>query len=186
MCVFRSDLDSNVVVERLLSVSGEDGLTIDRKYRKPWTGRLPTRFVVMTNELPRLADSSGALASRFVVFVLTKSFYKRENPKLTEELLTEAPAIFNWALEGLDRLNQRSHFVEPESGKAATQELEDLSSPVTTFVRERCVVGRDYQVEVDRLWSAWKSWCQIENRAPGTKVLLGRDLHAAMPDGQEN
>ena len=45
--------DSNVVVERLLSVSGEDGLTIDRKYRKPWTGRLPTRFVVMTNESSR-------------------------------------------------------------------------------------------------------------------------------------
>ena len=173
--------DSNVVVERLLSVSGEDRLTIDRKYRKAWAGRLPTRFVVMTNELPRLADSSGALASRFVVFVLTKSFYKRENPKLTEELLTEAPAIFNWALEGLDRLNQRGHFVEPESGKAATQELEDLSLPVTAFVRERCVVGRDYQVEVDRLWSAWKSWCQIETRAPGTKVLLGRDLHAAIP-----
>ena len=173
--------DSNVVIERLLSVSGEDRLTIDRKYRQPWTGRLPTRFVVMTNELPRLADSSGALASRFVVFVLTRSFYKRENPRLTEELLTEAPAIFNWALEGLDRLNERGYFVEPESGKAATQELEDLSSPVAAFVRDRCVVGRDRQVEVDRLWSAWKSCCQIENRAPGTKVLFGRDLHAATP-----
>jgi putative DNA primase/helicase len=56
--------DSKIVVERLLSVSGEDSLTIDRKYREPWTGRLPTRFVIMSNELPRLSDSSGALASR--------------------------------------------------------------------------------------------------------------------------
>jgi putative DNA primase/helicase len=61
--------DSKVVVERLLSVSGEDSLTIDRKYREPWTGRLPTRFVVMTNELPRLSDASGALASRFILMV---------------------------------------------------------------------------------------------------------------------
>jgi Family of unknown function (DUF5906) len=67
--------DSKIVVERLLSVSGEDSLTIDRKYREPWTGRLPTRFVIMSNELPRLSDSSGALASRFILFVLTKSFY---------------------------------------------------------------------------------------------------------------
>ena len=67
--------DSNIVVERLLSVSGEDSLTVDRKYREPWTGRLTTRFVVLTNELPRLTDSSGALASRFVVFVMTRSFY---------------------------------------------------------------------------------------------------------------
>ena len=44
-----------------------------------------------------------------------------------------------------------------------------------------CVVGRDRQVEVDRLWSAWKRWCETENRAPGTKGVFGRDLHAATP-----
>ena len=173
--------DSNVVVERLLSVSGEDRLTIDRKYRQPWIGRLSTRFVFMTNELPRLADSSGALASRFIIFVLRKSFYGRENPRLTEELLAEAPAIFNWSIEGLDRLNQRAQFVEPKSGKEAIRELEDLASPIAAFVRDRCVVGRGHHVEVDRLWSAWKSWCETENRTPGTKVLFGRDPHAATP-----
>src|SRR5262249_21727672 len=57
--------DSSVAVERLLSISGEDTLTVDRKYRDPWTGRLPTRFLILTNELPRFADASGALASRF-------------------------------------------------------------------------------------------------------------------------
>ena len=53
--------DSSVVVERLLSISGEDSLTVDRKYKEPWTGRLPTRLVLLTNELPRLTDASGAL-----------------------------------------------------------------------------------------------------------------------------
>ena len=61
-----SRTDANVVVERLLSISGEDTLTIDRKYRDPWTGQLPTRLMVLTNELPRLHDSSGALAGRFI------------------------------------------------------------------------------------------------------------------------
>ena len=173
--------DGNIVVERLLSVSGEDSLTIDRKYREPWTGRLPTRFVVMTNELPRLTDSSGALASRFIVFVLTKSFYGRENCELTNELLSEAPAIFNWALEGLNRLNARGFSVCPESGKAAIQDLEDLSSPISAFVRDVCVVGSEYRVEVNALWSAWKTWCENDNRNPGTKAVFGRDLHAAVP-----
>ena len=43
-----------IAVERLLSISGEDTLTIDRKYRDPWTGRLPTRFMILTNELPQV------------------------------------------------------------------------------------------------------------------------------------
>lgn len=80
---------SNVhqVVERLLSVSGEDTLTIDRKYRDPWTGQLPTRFVVISNELPRFGDASGAIAHRFVALTLEHSWLGRENPNLTAELI---------------------------------------------------------------------------------------------------
>lgn len=175
-----SKADSAIVVERLLSVSGEDSLTIDRKYRDAWTGRLPTRFLVMTNELPRLTDSSGALASRFVVFVLTRSFYGKENPGLTDELLTEAPGIFNWALAGLDRLVERGFFVSPESGAEAVRQLEDLSSPVSAFIRDECTVGA-HHVEVDELWAAWRRWCEHDNRHPGTRAVFGRDLRSAAP-----
>src|SRR5206468_776830 len=121
--------DNMIAVERLLSISGEDTLTIDRKYRDPWTGRLPTRFMILTNELPRFSDSSGALASRFVMSILTKSFYGRENPRLTVELLEESAGIFNWAIEGLDRLRERGHFLTPRSAQEAQRHLEDLASP---------------------------------------------------------
>jgi hypothetical protein len=35
--------DQAVVVERLLSISGEDSITVDRKHLAPWTGTLPHR-----------------------------------------------------------------------------------------------------------------------------------------------
>ena len=173
--------NGQIVVERLLSISGEDSLTIDRKYREPWTGRLPTRFLILTNELPQLSDSSGALASRFILFVLTKSFLGREDPRLTDRLLEEASGIFNWGLAGLDRLNDRGYFVPPQSGREAMQQLEDLSSPVSAFVRERCELAADRSVAVDDLWNAWKRWCEEDNRHPGTKAGFGRDLKATAP-----
>ena len=46
--------------------SARAGLTIDRKYEEPWSGRLPTRIMVLTNELPRSTDASGAISSRFI------------------------------------------------------------------------------------------------------------------------
>ncbi len=173
--------DTKVVVERLLSISGQDSLTIDRKYKEPWTGRLSSRFLILTNELPRLADSSGALASRFVVFVLTESFLGREDPGLTDRLLAEASGIFNWALEGLDRLNARGYFEPPISGREAVEHLEDLASPVSAFIRESCIVGAEQQVRVDDLWKAWKAWCTDENRSSSSKVVFGRDLKAVVP-----
>jgi putative DNA primase/helicase len=173
--------DNLIAVERLLSISGEDSITIDRKYRDPWTGRLPTRFMILTNELPRFSDSSGALASRFVILVLTKSFYGKENPNLTNELLEESACIFNWALEGLDRLHERGYFVTPASALEAQRHLEDLASPISAFVRDRCEVGPLFEVATVDLWKAWKEWLETEGGKPGTKSVFIRDLRAAVP-----
>jgi len=38
------------VVERLLSISGEDTITVNRKYRDQCTGKLPSRFMIISNE----------------------------------------------------------------------------------------------------------------------------------------
>ncbi len=58
--------DQGIIVERLLSISGEDSITVDRKMQEPVTGKILTRLTIISNELPRLADSSGALASRML------------------------------------------------------------------------------------------------------------------------
>lgn len=133
--------DVALIAERLLSISGQDLQNVDRKYLEPWSGYLPTRFVILTNELPRFTDASGALASRFVVFMLTRSFYGKENPTLTDELCSELPAIFNWALDGLQKLRARARFEQPAASKVAIK-LEDLASPVGAFIREMCKLGR--------------------------------------------
>jgi putative DNA primase/helicase len=173
--------DNLIAVERLLSISGEDTLTVDRKYRDPWTGRLPTRFLILTNELPRFSDSSGALASRFVTTILTRSFYGAENPALTEELLQEASGIFNWALAGLDRLRERGYFITPASAAAAQRHLEDLSSPVGAFIRDCCITGSNLIVSKADLWTVWKAWSADEGLGHGTKANLLKDIYAAVP-----
>ena len=98
-------------------------------------------FVILTNELPKLGDASGAIASRFIVLRLIQSFYGQEDLSLTRKLLEEAPGILLWAIAGRDRLAARGYFVQPASAKQAVEELSDLASPVGAFVRERCMVG---------------------------------------------
>jgi putative DNA primase/helicase len=175
--------DQHAIAERILSITGEDALTIDRKYAAAWTGRLQTRFLILSNELFRLADASGALASRFVLLMLTKSFYGCEDQNLTEKLLTELPGILNWAIVGWGRLRRFGHFRQPASAAEAIEQLEDLASPVGAFVRERCEIGAAYTVGVDEIFDAWKTWCEAQGRDhPGTKQTFGRDLRSALPE----
>ena len=53
-------------------------------------------------------------------------------------------------------------------------------SPVLAFIRDSCQVG-PFEVKVERLWLAWKRWCESDNRHAGTREVFGRDLRAAVP-----
>ena len=69
---------------------------------------------------------------RIFTSVLAPERQSRNRVELSRDHLTfktvatvpSAPAIFNWALEGLDRLNERGYFDSPQSGKDAIQQLE--------------------------------------------------------------
>ena len=89
------------MVERLLSISGEDTLTANRKYRDQWTGKLPSQLHVLSNELPQLGDASTAVVGRMVLLLTTLSWLGREDPNLEPALHTELTGNLNWALNGL-------------------------------------------------------------------------------------
>ncbi|MFE0175181.1 phage/plasmid primase, P4 family [Streptomyces sp. NPDC059002] len=173
--------DGHQVVERLLTVSGEDTIDVDRKYKDPWTGRLPTRFLILSNELPNFGDASGAIATRFLVLNMTASWLGREDRALGAALHAELPGILNWALDGLARLLAQGRFTEPESSREAVTAMQDQASPMSAFTREVCEVGPGHEVPVDALFQAWKTWCEDNERKPGPKQLFGRNLLAVVP-----
>lgn len=170
----------STVIERLLCISGEDTVTVDRKHMGSVSLKLPTRFMFLTNELPRLPDSSAALAGRFLVLKLNRSVYDREDPDLTGKLNQERPGILNWAIGGWKRLRQRGRFIQPRSSAGSVNEMEDLSSPVGAFVREHCTVGPGHRAVIDDLYAAWTQWCECEGRnIIPDRAMFGRDLMAA-------
>ena len=176
-----SGKDGGPIVERLLTISGEDTIDIDRKYRDPWTGKLPTRLMILTNELPSFGDTSGVIARRFVVLNMMVSWLGKEDTGLTGKLAAEMPGILNWALDGLARLERTGRITEPPSSREAVMTMQDTASPTSAFVRERCATGRDRTVPVDALWKAWKDWAEDNGLAHGTKQMLGRNLLSVVP-----
>lgn len=174
--------DQQPIVENLLRISGEDSLTIDRKYIASWTGKLSSRFIMASNEPPSFSDASGALANRFIMFQFTKSFLGHEDHGLGARLLKEIPGILLWALEGLDRLRERGYFVMPESGRELSQEMRDLASPVAAFVNERCVLGENSTVPCADLYTEWEKHCEREKiQHPGAASSFSRRLIASTP-----
>lgn len=175
--------DLQTIAENILRVTGEDLITIPRKFLPDLTCTLAVRFWILSNEAPRFLDSSGALPSRFLVLTSTASFLGHEDPKLTDKLLTELPGIFLWALAGLRALRDRGNFRQPESARAVIDELEAVASPIKSFLADECDLADPVaEVLVKDLFAAWRRWCAANGREhPGSQQVFGRDLRSAIP-----
>lgn len=176
--------DTAVVAERILSITGEDHLTIDRKHLDLITVRLPVRLVLVSNELPKILDASGALQSRMIVLQTSRSFAGQEDRGLEAKLRAELPAILQWAIAGWQALSQLGRLLQPESGQASLDQWLDLSSPVGAFVRECC--DPSGEVWADDLFRAFCQWAKdAGHKHPATDSSFGRDLQAVVPGIQK-
>ena len=117
-----------------------------------------------------------------VVLRMKRSFYGQEDHKLTQKLQEELPGILLWAIEGWKRLRERGYFVQPEDGREMLQDMNELSSPVSQFVDECCIVEPGRMIPVSEIFEAWQRWSTRINRKNVTnQQVFGRDLLAALP-----
>lgn len=177
-----SSNNNSVIVERLLSISGEDLLTVNRKFVSPINVQLATRLMILTNEIPEIYDVSGALASRFIILSLKKSWLNEENTNLLANLQQEISGILFWALEGLIRLHKRGHFLQPQTSTLILEELETVSSPIRAFVKESCILDAKKIISIQDLYKAWCEWCAVMGYGKlGNVQSFGKNIRTAYP-----
>jgi putative DNA primase/helicase len=170
------------ILECLLSITGEDDQIIDVKYKPQWKGRLGVRFLIISNEKPLVYDHSGALESRLVTLKLTQSFLNKEDLQLDEKLLAERSGIMNWALDGLDRLNSRGHFLRPETGRQLEENTENkFDGSLYGFFITNCVDGPSDTVEPALLYRRYEEWAKEHGMTPMFSTEFFQGLHVLYP-----
>lgn len=174
--------NQQAIIENLLSISGEDMLSVNRKYKDSILVKLTCRLILVSNELPILRDGSSALLKRLILLQTKKSFYGKEDLKLDKKLLDELPEIFTWAISGIERLDKRGYFIQPTSSKEILNEFQNISNPVSIFVEEYCTLDTDGCVEKDILYSNYCSWCQKNGVKQKSKEIFFRNLNSLSID----
>ena len=170
-------------VEKILNIVGEDAVSINRKNRDYWNGTLPTRIMLVSNEIPRFLDASGAITNRFMSVKLEKSYEENPDTTLGARINQELPGIFNWALEGMTRLNETNKFTRPATMTAMQDTMKDLASPLQIFVDEYyTITGDDDDVlALKEVSSQYRAWCESEGRNSVNQETLRQRLEALDP-----
>lgn len=186
-------LDQSEAVEKILRITGEDSLSVDRKNLPVIHAQIGARFMLMSNLAPRLSDAGAAFVSRMLVLKMESSFLGREDRDLKRKLVGEVrgtkrvggelEGILNWAIAGWERLVSRGRFVQPDSSREIVDDMAEMSTPVVAFVRSCCTTeAPEDWVHSDHLFNAWRKWCETEGReAVGEKSTFVRNLRSAFP-----
>lgn len=174
--------DGMLALEALKTIVGGDAVDVNRKFKEVLSShRMLCRITMAMNEVPQLHDDAGALKRRLCLLHFPASFVGREDRTLKGRLITEAPGIAVWALEGLRRLRKTGRFTEPEACLLKEHEFTTATSPMADFLSECCYVGHPGAwTPSNQLYDVWSGWTRETGaRFGGGSVHFGRKLLGA-------
>lgn len=173
-------------LEELLTIIADDSVSVNRKGKTYWTGRLHTRVAIFTNNIPSFKDPSGAILRRFLMVQLVAQFQgAKSDSKLKDKLDKELPGIFNWALDGLDRLERQGHFTTPATAETVHAVMSDITSPLKMWIDEQDILevtgNPNDCVEERRVRESYNYWARSQERQKYTRERFVSQLQATFP-----
>ena len=162
------------IAEKILEITGENKIKINRKYKNPIEAVLQTKLFFLSNLPLNIPDESGVLPTRFIYVELTKSFFGKEDPDLADRLLTELPGILNLAIKNFRELLKRNAFIQPQAGEALYKRMRSLCSPVSAFAQEL-----EPYTHPGIIWMRWSEFRKDEGEKPGKRKDFEKELEAA-------
>lgn len=131
-------------------------------YKDPFVLRDYARFMFNTNNLPRDVEQNEAFFRRFLLvhFGITIPEDRRD-PELAKRIISnELPGIFNWVLEGLDRLLKNKKFTNSVSIDNALLDYRRKSDSVHLFLDDKAYVKSvEKEVFVQIIYLEYKEYC---------------------------
>lgn len=161
--------------------SGEP-VNVNQKYVKPFTFRPYCKLILAANKFPRITDHSSAFYKRLILLPCDKQFAPEEqNLKLKKQLKEELSGIFNWAVSGLIRLQERGGFeLTKEFMTDAISDLREESNPIEAFFKEfietENITGES-QIEKQDLYTKYTKWCIENGNSPMSMIKFGQAVY---------
>ena len=175
--------DCNRVDEAILKsfVAGEP-VHVDRKHRDAIQVPVTARLILATNNLPAFADRSSGLWRRLVILPMRVVIpADRQDRELTGRLLGELPGIFNWAVEGWQRLLAKGQFTEPKVCRDVLEEHRITTNPTRAFLTDEMRFWPGARTPCRDAYRQYQLWCTERGFKPLDDRQFGKEVMRAYP-----
>jgi putative DNA primase/helicase len=131
-------------------------------YKEPFLLTDYAKFIFNTNILPRDVEQNEAFFRRFLLIHFAVTIPEDErDPSLSGKIIaTELAGVFNWALQGLQRLLQNHKFTYSSAVDAAVREYKINSDSVHLYLNDFGYVPHSVEeVSLKYIYEGYKQYC---------------------------
>ena len=148
-------------------------------YGQPFILKEYAKLIFNSNELPKDVEHTNAYFRRFLIIPFDVTIPPQEQDKQlhTKIIESELSGVFNWVLDGLNRLLEQGKFTECEAVKNAVEQYKAESNSVQMFLTD-CDYSsnaNEYQKIVD-LYREYKVYCIEDGNKPFKKSNFIKQL----------
>jgi putative DNA primase/helicase len=131
-------------------------------YGQPFLLKQYAKMIFNCNELPKEVEQTDAYFRRFLIIPFNTSIKDHEkDPQLADKIIeSELSGVFNWVLEGLNRLLEQKRFTDCKASKEAVNKYRVESDSVQMFLSEENYTVSLTQVRpLKELFGEYRSYC---------------------------
>ena len=145
-------------------VSGEP-IEARLPYGEPFILTQYAKLIFNCNELPKEVEHSHAYFRRFLIIPFEETIPEEEQDKTLHLKIieNELSGVFNWVLDGLDRLLQNKKFSDCKAAQQAVESYKSQSDSVKQFLDEyEYISNLDGQIKIKELYTNYRFFCDSD------------------------
>ena len=157
-------------------------------YRRPFTFVPTAGHIFAANGLPDAKDLSHGFWRRILVIAFLNRVPEAERDRdiARRVLERERPGVVRWALDGAVRLLARGAYAVPASSITMLEQWRRDANPIAEFVAQRTRRETDEALwtPAQRLYCAYRSWCDQTGHSAENQTLFGRKVGQLLDGGK--
>ncbi len=167
----------------LKSFVAGDTFTFERKFKEPVSAVPTAKIMISTNALPRFNDKTEGIWRRILLVPFNRVLGETElNKDLAEILKKEQPGILNWAIEGLQDLNDAGGFILPDNNKELLEDYRRETDPARAFLLENYQPSNNGDfVSCSELYDNYKRYCSENGCYAMNSKTFGQQVRRIFP-----
>ncbi|PKA97360.1 putative DNA primase/helicase [Flavobacteriaceae bacterium MAR_2009_75] len=177
---YASEINGKLEVDTFKQIASGEPIEARLPYGEPFIIEDYAKLIFNCNDLPRDVEHTNAFFRRFLIihFNVTIPEHKQDKGISKKIIDNELSGVFNWILEGLNRLLKQKNFTKCAAIENARSDYERQSDSVKQYIDEyNYIPSPTNTIKISEIYQRYRNYCAEDGLRPVSKSNFMKRLN---------